>query len=107
MFHWMDVEVLTKGDRNIEAPIMLVGFTQVFDAPPVRAYRMIIKGNQQVELKRTGPLLIVGLNDAGKVMANKKAFTKQGDFLFVQPSEKILFANKEEQEYSFAVMELK
>ena len=107
VFHWMDVEVLTKGDRNIEAPIALDGFTQVFDAPPVRAYRLILKGNQRLDFKRTGPILIVGLNDGGQVIANKKPFSKQGDFLFVQPSKKISMTNKEEQEFTFAVLELK
>ena len=107
MFHWMDIEILTKGDRVLEAPIALEGFTQAFDAPPVRAYRLTLKGNQQLEVKRSAPILLVGLNDGGKVMANKKTFAKQGDFLFVQPTEKISLANKEDQEYIFAVLELK
>ena len=107
VFHWMDVEVLTKGDSTIEAPISVNGFTQVFDAPPVRAYRLVLKGNQKLDFKGTRPLLIVGLNDAGKVMVNKKHFSKQGDFLFVQPSKKVSLANKEAQEYTFAVLELK
>jgi hypothetical protein len=103
----MDVEVLTKGDRTIEAPLALDGFTQVFDAPPVRAYRLILKGKQKLDMKRTGPILIVGLNDASNVIANKKPFSRQGDFLFVQPSKNISMANKGEQESSFAVLELK
>jgi hypothetical protein len=107
MFHWMDIEVLTKGDRNLEAPIALDGFTQVFDAPPVRAYRLVLKGNEKLFFKRTGPILIVGLKDASKITVNKKPFSKEGDFLFVQPSKKIWLANKEEQEYTFAVLEFK
>ena len=107
MFHWMDVEVLTKGDRQLEEPIGLDGFTQLFEAPPVRAYRLVLKGNQKIDFKRTAPILLVGLSDAGKVTANKKAFSKEGDFLFVQPSEKILIANREGQDYTFAVLELK
>ena len=107
LFHWMDVEVLTKGDSSIEAPIALEGFTQVFDAPPVRAYRLVVKSHQKLDFKSARPLLIVGLNDAGKIMVNKKSFSKQGDFLFVQPSQKISLANKDGQEYTFAVLELK
>ncbi|MBD0289038.1 MAG: hypothetical protein ICV79_26990 [Flavisolibacter sp.] len=107
VFHWMDIEVLAKGDRNLEAPIALDGFTQVFDAPPVRAYRLVLKGNQKVDFKRTAPILIVGLKDASKITANKKRFSKEGDFLFVQPSKKISMANKGEQEFTFAVLELK
>ena len=40
-------------------------------------------------------------------MVNKKQFTSQGDFLFVQPSEKIEFTNKGDQEYTIVLMELK
>ena len=107
LFHWMDVEVLTKGDSNIKAPISVNGLTQVFEAPPVRAYRLVLKSNQKLDFKSARPLLIVGLNDAGKIMVNKKSFSKQGDFLFVQPSQKISLANKDGQEYTFAVLELK
>jgi hypothetical protein len=107
MFHWMDVEVLTKGDWTLEAPITLDGFTEAFDAPPVRAYRLTIKGNQQLKLKRNAPMLIIGLTNESKVMANKKPFLKQGDFLFVPASKKISIANKEEKQSSFAVLELK
>lgn len=106
-YHGLDVEVLTNGERNIEEPIAIAGFTQLFNAPPVRTYRLTLKGNQQLELKRNSAILIVGLNDVGKVVVNKKSFTKQGDFLFVHPATKIELANKEEQEYSLVVMELK
>jgi hypothetical protein len=107
IFHWMDIEVLAKGDRNLESPIALEGFTQVFDAPPVRAYRLVLKGNQKLDFKRQGPILIVGLNDAGKVLANKKSLTKQGDYVFVRQSKKVSLSNKGEQDYTFAVLELK
>jgi hypothetical protein len=103
----MDIEVLAKGDRILESPITLEGFTQVFDAPPVRAYRLVLKGKQKLDFKREGPILIVGLNDAGNVIANKKTLTKQGDHLFVKQSKKISIANNGEQDYTFAVLELK
>lgn len=107
VFHWMDVEVLTKGEQNLEAPLALDGFTQVFEAPPVRAYRLVLTGNRKLEFKRTAPILIVGLANAGEAEANKKTFSKEGDFLFVPPSKKISLANKEEKDYTFAVLELK
>lgn len=107
VFHVMDIEVLTKGNRNIEPAITTAGFTQLFDAPPVKAYRLVLKGNQKLDFKRTSAILIVGLNNAGKVMANKKLFSSQGDFLFVNPSEKVVVTNNSKQEYSFAVLELK
>lgn len=107
VFHVMDIEVLTKGNRNIEPAIATAGFTQVFDAPPVRVYRLVLKGHQQLNFERTAPMLIVGLNNAGKGSVNKKLFSKEGDFLFLNPSEKVVLANNSEQEYSFAVLELK
>jgi hypothetical protein len=107
VFHWMDVEVLTKGDPNVVAPISVNGFTQVFDAPPVRVYRLVLKSNQKMDFKAARPLLIIGLNEASKITVNKKSFSKQGDFLFVQSSQKISLANKDGQEYTFAVLELK
>ena len=107
IFHWMDVEILTKGDRNMEAPIEITGFTQVFDVTPVRAYRLTLKAHQKIEIKRNAPMLIISLNNGSEVLVNKKTFTAQGDFLFVKSSRKIQVANKSEQDYSFAVLELK
>lgn len=91
----------------MEAPLSLDGCTQVFEAPPVRAYRMVLKGNHKLVLKRNAPILVVGLTNAGAVKVRKKTFSKQGDFLFVEPSKKISLANLGEQEYTFAVLELK
>ena len=107
VFHVMDVEVLTKGDKKIEAPINLPEFKQLFDAPPVRTYRVTLKGNQEIEIKRNTAVLVVGLNDVDKVMVNNKSFLKEGDFLFIPASEKIKLSNKTLQEYSFALLELK
>ena len=107
IFHWMDVEILTRGDRNMETPIAIDGFTQLFDAPPVRTYRLTLKGNQQIKLKRNGPILIVALNAGSKILVNKQPFTKQGDFLFVKPSKNIQLTNGNEHDFSFAVLELK
>ena len=107
LFHVMDIEILTKGNQNIGEPIIADGFKQLFDAPPVRTYRVTLKRSQSIELKRNRLLLIVGLDDAGKVMVNKKLFAQQGDFLFLQPSENVRLVNEDEKEYSLAVLELK
>ena len=106
-FHVMDIEILTTGDKKIGETIAAEGFKQIFDAPPVRTYRLTLKTGQELKLERNAPVLIVGLNDAKEVMVNKKSFSKEGDFLFVAPSEKIELTNKGQQEYSFAVLELK
>lgn len=107
VFHWMDIEVLTKGDRNVDAPTAGDGFTQVFDAPPVRAYRLVLTGEQKLQFKRNAPVLLVCLNETGNVTANKKLFSKQGDFLFAEASEKISLTNRAKQESTFAVLELR
>jgi hypothetical protein len=107
VFHVMDIEVLTKGDKDIGAPITGEAFKQLFDAPPVRTYRVTLKSKQEIKIKRNAAVLIVGLADAGNVMVNKKSFAKQGDFLFIPPSENIKLVNKALQEYSFALLELK
>jgi len=107
VFHVMDVEVLTKGDKKIEAPITLLQFRQLFDAPQVRAYRVTLKSNEELEIKRKAPVLVVGLKDAGAVIVNDKAFLKEGDFLFIPADEKIKLVNKEAGAYSFAFLELR
>jgi hypothetical protein len=107
VFHVMDVEILTKGDKKIEAPIAVPEFKQLFEAPPVRTYRVTIKSNQEIEITRNAAVLVVGLDEADKVMVNSKPFLKEGDFLFVTPSEKIKLVNKGQQDYSFALLELK
>jgi hypothetical protein len=60
---------------------------------------------QKLNLKEWWPVLIVGLDDAKKTKANNKSFNKQGDFLSVQPSEKIKLMNDSEQEFSFAILD--
>lgn len=107
VFHVMDVEVLTKGDNKTEAAVALPQFRQLFDSRQVRAYRVTLKSNENVEVQRNTAVLVIGLTDASKVMVNSKAFLKEGDFLFASPSEKIKLVNKEADEYSFALLELK
>jgi hypothetical protein len=71
-FHVMDIEVLTKGDKDIGAPITIESFKQLFDAPTVRSYRLTLKSNQELKLERSAPVLVVGLGTAGKVLVNKR-----------------------------------
>ena len=107
MFHVMDIEVLTKGDKDIGAPIADEAFKQVFDVAPVRAYRVTLQSNKELKIERNAAVLIVGLTDTKNVTVNKKSFTKQGDFLFISPAETIKVVNKALQDYSFALLEFK
>lgn len=107
IFHVMDIEILSKGNENKEAPIATENFKLLFDAPPVRAYRITLKGNHEIRIERNEAILIVALTDVGNVVINKKSFRKEGDFLFIPPSEKIKLMNRDQQEYSFVLLELK
>lgn len=107
VFHVMDIEILSKGNKNKEAPIATESIKLLFEAPVVRAYRVTLGSNQEIKIERKAAILIVGLTDASNVMINKKSFKKEGDFLFIPPSEKIKLVNGDQQEYSFALLELK
>lgn len=107
VFHVMDIEILNSGNKFSGNPIQAESFKQLFDAPPVRAYRLTLKSNQQIKLEKNAPVLLVGLSNAGQVLVNNKSFTKEGDFLFIPASKKIELSNKEQQNFSFAVLELK
>jgi hypothetical protein len=107
VFHVMDIEVLTKGNKDAGEAIQGEAFKQLFNATPVRAYRLTLKGKQDVEIKRKTAVLLVGLNEGSNATVNKRSFTKQGDFLFIPPSENIKLVNKAVDECSFALLELK
>ena len=106
-FHVMDIEILGKGHKNI-SPMEQTGLQFLFNEKPVSAYRLSLNAGTDIKLKRETPFLIVGLSDAtNNVMVNKKTFSKKGDFLFVPAGESIEFSNRVENEYSFALLELK
>jgi hypothetical protein len=107
VFHVMDIEVLTKGNKDAGEAIQGEAFKQLFNTTPVRAYRLTLKGNQDVEIKRKTAVLLVGLNEGSNATVNKTSFTKQGDFLFIPPSGNIKLVNKAVDECSFALLELK
>ena len=107
-FHVMDIEILNKNNYNPTSPIKETGFQLLFNEKPVCAYRLTLNAGANLQLKRTTPLLVVGLsNSTNNVMVNNKVFTKKSDFLFVPAGETIAFNNKDQQAYSFVVLELK
>ena len=86
-------------------------FNLLYDVQPVRVYRFELGGGKKIELKRKTPMLIVGLDDTANnssaIKVNQKAFTKKGDYLFIDPNTPIRFENKRDKAYSFVVLELK
>ena len=108
MFHVMDIEILNKGGHTPEAAIQQNGFAILFDEPQVRAYRLTLDGNNTVQLQRKNPMLIVGLTNAKQSLrVNEKPFGKEGDFLFIPAGEPAQVTNSGNNNYSFAVLEMK
>jgi hypothetical protein len=106
-FHVMDIEIPGKVHKNI-SPMAQTGLQFLFNEQPVSAYRLSLNAGTEIKLKRETAFLIVGLSDAtNNVMVNKKPFSKKGDFLFIPAGESIEFSNREENEYSFVLLELK
>lgn len=106
-FHVMDVEILNRNNKKVST-LADPTFQVLFDEKPVTAYRLTVTTQTTTSLKRENPLLIVGLSNATNgVMVNKKAFTRKSDFLFIPGGEAVSFTNKDQQPYSFAVLELK
>jgi hypothetical protein len=106
-FHVMDIEILNKENKNI-SPVQENSFQLLFDERPVCGYRLNLNPGTDIKLKREHPFLIVGLSDAiTDVMVNKKTFSKKGDFVFIPAGESIEFSNRNKNEYSFAILELK
>lgn len=110
-FHVMDIELLHKQPGMIKDSLRGKEFNLLYDVQPVRVYRFELGGGKEIELKRKTPMLIVGLDDtannSSSIKVNQKAFTKKGDYLFIDPNTPIRFENKRDKAYSFAVLELK
>ena len=108
MFHVMDIELLSKEQHATEAPIQQDSCKLLFDAEPVRGYRLTLQGGKNMQLQRKSPLLIVGLTDAAQPLSvNTTSIKKEGDFLFVPAGQPLQFTNSNQRAYSFAVLELK
>lgn len=104
----MDVEILDKTPHDISSPIQQKAFRLLFDEKPVRVYRLMLEEGKNIQLQRQTPFLIIGLTDAAKnVSVNKKSFSKKGDFLFIPRGDSIKITNKNQQPYSFAILEFK
>jgi hypothetical protein len=92
---------------------------QLFNADPVRAYRVVLTPGRSFRLALVnGPFVIVGLTGApangaaassrGSATVNGKPFTKKGDFLFLPAGAPgLTISNKTgTAEAQFAVFEL-
>lgn len=107
-FHVMDLEVLHKENFKVNSPVQAKAFQLLFNEKPVRAYRLTLDAGKKIRLMKQAPFLIIGLfNTSQVVKVNEKTFSKKGDFLFIQSGRSIWFTNKNQQSYSFGVLEFK
>ncbi len=108
-FHVMDIELLSKGQPATRSPFSNVPGSQLLiDAEPARVFRLSMEGGKKLQVNNKRPLLIVGLTDnTGKVTVNNKSFSRKGDLLFIEPVKSIHIINQSNEQYSFAVLEIK
>ena len=108
-FHVMDIELLLNGRAAMRSPFSnLPGCQLLIDAAPTRVYKLNMEGGKNLQVNNKRPLLIVGLTDnTGKVTVNNKSFSRKGDLLFIEPVKSIHIINQSNEQYSFAVLEIK
>jgi len=107
-FHVMDVEILNKDPRDIQSYPTQPGLRLLFDEKTVRGYRLTLNPNSKITVPSPGPSLVVCLDNGLKnVKLNKTSLWKKGDFLFLPAGEQLVFDNKDEASFSFAVIEIK
>jgi len=106
-FHVMDIEILNKDPHTITDTLQQP-FQLLFDEKPVRTYRLNIDNNNTISVSSKEPMLVISLTDAQQtVSVNDKSFNKKGDFLFVPPGSPLEITNKNNQHFSFAVLQFK
>jgi hypothetical protein len=108
-FHVIDMELLNKGIKPIDAPLNANAFTLLFDEKPVRAYRFTVASHATVRIPaRKAPMVIVGLSQAlGYITISNKTFDKKGDFMFVPANTAINAVSISGTGQEFALLELK
>lgn len=108
-FHVMDIELPHAPESTGNRIDPRFG-TLLFDAKPVRVYRLTLPPGRHQALPRSpSPILVVGLSgpDANGVV-NRQPFTKKGDFLFVPGNGPLAIGNNSTtNEQQFALLYLK
>jgi len=108
-FHTIDIELPHKpsaGFKGVDIPSSEL----LFDAKPVRAYRVKVGGGGHVELSALPcPVVVIGLvGPASMASVNGKAFRQKGDYLFIPAGQKLEILNyKSTEQEQFAVFEIK
>ena len=107
-FHVMDVEIITKDQRNIATSPKPAEFRLLFDEKWLSGYRLTLKQNGKLMLPAGNSFLVVCLDDGfKKVKVNNKYFSKKGDYLFIKAGQRINFNNADQRACSLAVIEIK
>jgi hypothetical protein len=93
-FHVMDIEL-----PHTPAPSFHLAdppfAKQLFDAKPIRVYRLTLSPGQHPTLPRSpSPVLVIDLSGPGASgLVNNKPFRKKGDYLFIPGGGSLLIAN--------------
>jgi hypothetical protein len=107
-FHTIDIELPHKPSANFSG-VNIPSSELLFDARPVRAYRVKLVAGGNMELKALPcPVVVIGLlgpGAAGKV--NNKEFSGKGSYIFVPTGEALHIGNVGKTEAQFAVFEIK
>ncbi len=106
-FHVMDIELPhTPGSFFVMDPPFS---KQLFDAKPVRVYRLTLPPGQHVALPRSqSPVLVIGLTGpSANGIVNHQPFTKKGDYLFIPGGGPLAIGNNAATEHQFALLYLK
>jgi hypothetical protein len=107
-FHVMDIELphTPAATFSVMDP---PASKQLFDAKPVRVYRLTVAPGQHLALPRSqSPILIVSLSGpAANGAVNHQPFTKKGDYLFLPAFQPLAIGNNGATEQQFALLYLK
>jgi hypothetical protein len=108
-FHVMDIELphapISAGNAT-DPPFSKL----LFDAKPVRAYRLTLPPGQHQALPRSpSPVLVVGLSGPEAYSdVNHHTFTQKGDYLFLAADTPLLITNNSARsQHQFALLYLK
>jgi hypothetical protein len=107
-FHVIDMELLHATHATIDAPLVGDAFHLLFDEKPVRGYRVLVSGKNDLPIGiRKAGVVIVCMADGQDVKAYHSELHKRGDYVFVPAGSDLDIRNVGEEDAKLAVMELK
>ncbi|MEO6452531.1 MAG: hypothetical protein ABIN97_00555 [Ginsengibacter sp.] len=108
-FHVLEIELLNKTYKEIDASLPQKSIRMLFNEKPVRGFSGLLSARSTINLGvKKYPLLVIALNDfSDGVTVNDKLFKEKGKFLFIPEGRKITLVNKGTVAAQFVILELK